>query len=113
MNFSASCTHDLPSTRTTAVAVLLFKMLLRMLANPTPSEMRMTAPEGLTLLLTLHLQAAAAVAAAAAGARIDFNYRGKRTVGSYVLPNSTFAVNIAEGVAGLSAKVPSPAVTHA
>jgi hypothetical protein len=67
MNASASCTHDLPSTRTTAVAVLLFKTLLRMLAKPTPSEMRMIAPVGLMLLLTLHLY----TAAAAAGAQIQ------------------------------------------
>lgn len=58
MNTMASCTHDRPSNRSTAVAMLLLMVLLRMLARPTPSEMRRMAPVGLTLWLMLHLQSA-------------------------------------------------------
>lgn len=55
MKTTASCTHDLPSMRSTAVATLSLRILLRMLVKPTPSETRMMAPAGWTLRLTLHL----------------------------------------------------------
>lgn len=45
-----------PSNRSTAVAVLLAKLLLRRLVGPNPSVTLMTAPEKWMLWLIRHLQ---------------------------------------------------------